>query len=122
AQPPDDVHHAAVVEVQPWHCVAGPGIRWLLLDGGYCAVPAELHDPVIGWVGDGIGKDPASGEGVMHPELPAEAGSVEDVVAQDEGDGLVADVVGADQEGLRDAFRARLGRIAELEPELAAVT
>ena len=54
-------------------------------------------------------------------QLLAEAGAVEDVVAEDERGPLGADVVGADDEGLREAVGARLHREGQVDAELRAV-
>jgi len=43
----------------------------------------------------------------------AQAGAVEDVVAQDQRHGVLADEVGADDEGLRETVRAGLGGIGQ---------
>ena len=47
--------------------------------------------------------------------------AVEDVVAQDQADGLAADEVAADEEGVGQAARIGLLDIGELQPPLAAV-
>ena len=47
----------------------------------------------------------------------SDAGAVEDVVAQDKCDGAGADVVGADQERLRQSVGPVLDRIADVDAE-----
>ena len=54
-------------------------------------------------------------------QVLAEAGAVEDVVAEDEGDGLVADEVGADEERLGQALGLRLDGVADLDADLGPV-
>ena len=51
----------------------------------------------------------------------AEAGAVEDVVAEHQGDGLVADEVGADDEGLRQSLGPRLDGVLDADAEVGAV-
>ncbi len=46
---------------------------------------------------------------------------MEDVVAEDQRDGLVADEVGAEDEGLGDALRPLLHGVLQVEAELRAV-
>ena len=72
-------------------------------------------------VGHRVGEDPPAGSGCRLGELPAQADAVEDVVAEDQRDRLVADEVRADQERLGDALRSRLHRVLQPQPELAAV-
>ena len=52
----------------------------------------------------------------------AEPVAVEDVVAQDQPDPVVADVVGADDERLGQPVRARLHGVRQRDPELRPVT
>ena len=49
------------------------------------------------------------------------AGAVEDIVAQDEADGVVADEVFADEEGLREAIRGGLLGVFEVDAVVGAV-
>jgi hypothetical protein len=56
---------------------------------------------------------------VLEPAQPgAEAGAVEDVVAEHEPSGVVADVVGADDERLRQPVGTRLHREGDVHTEL----
>ena len=54
--------------------------------------------------------------------VAVEVGAVEDVVAEHEGHAVVADEVGPDEEGLREAFRLRLNGVLDRHAQLAAVT
>ena len=81
-----------------------------------------LGDPVGRGLTDVVGEDVATphvGEGAQRG---AGTGAVEDVVAEHEGDGLVADEVGADDEGLGEALGARLDGVLEGDAEVGAVT
>ena len=63
-------------------------------------VGIEGDNAVGGGVGNPVGEDGAAVDVTEAAELGAKAWAVEDVVAKDEGDGVVADVVLADDEGL----------------------
>ena len=84
-------------------------------------VVVERDDAVALGIGDVVGEnDAAVGVGPAL-QLLAEAGAVEDVVAEDQGDRIGADEVGAEGERLRQAARLGLHRVAERAAELGAV-
>ena len=85
------------------------------------AVPVELHHAVGGGVGHAVGEHVATGDVGVGPQRGAQAGAVEDVVAQDQGDAVLADEVGADEERLRQAVGAGLHGVADRHPPRAAV-
>ena len=58
---------------------------------------------------------------VLAARLEPRPGAVEDVVAEHQGDLVVADELLADDEGLRESAGVRLGRVAEADAEVAAV-
>ena len=85
------------------------------------AVVVQLEHAVALGVGDPQPEHHrALGLGVLL-QLLAEPDAVEDVVAEHERDVVVADEVGADQEGRRDAVRLGLHGVAERAAPLAAV-
>src|ERR1700709_1827074 len=104
AQVARDVGDVVVVEVEPGDGAVAPGLRGLLLDGDQVPGLVGLADAVALGVADGVADNGGAlvgvdlGDGVL--EHRGEALAVEDVVAQDEGGGVVADVLGADEEGL----------------------
>ena len=114
----DDV---ATVEVQPWHGVITLGLLGLLLEGDHAAGVVELHHAVGDGVGHVVPEHGPAVEVLEAAEGGAEAGAVEDVVAEHEADVLVADVVGADREGLCEPVGRRLLCVGDRDAELAAV-
>ena len=68
-----------------------------------------------------VGEDVAAAHVGELAQGGAEAGAVEDVVAEHEGHGVVTDEVGADDEGLREAVGAGLHGVADLDAPLPAV-
>ena len=82
----------------------------------------HFDDAVAGGVLDGVGEDGGAGglRGSAGEHLQ-EALAVEDVVAEDEGDGIVADEFAADDEGLGETFGLGLDRVLEVEAEVFTV-
>jgi hypothetical protein len=119
---PRDLDDVVVVEVQTGDGVAALGLLRLLLDREHLAVGTELHDAVRRGVGHPVGEHPAAGDRAVGREGPPEPGAVEDVVAEHEGDGLVADEVRADDEGLGQPLGARLDGVLEGDAQVGAVT
>ena len=114
----DDV---VVVEVEPRHREVALRVLRLLLQRQRAALGVELHHAVGPRVGDVVAEDGGAVELGEAQQLLAEAGAVEDVVAQHERGALVADVVGADDERLREAVGAGLHREGQVDAELRAV-
>ena len=82
----------------------------------------ELGDAVALGVMHVIGEDGGAGAApVGIAENFVEVVAVEDVVAQHEGRVVVADEVGADDEGLGEAVRAGLDGVLQVDAPLAAV-
>ena len=94
----------------------------LLLDGDGLEALVELDDAVGGGVGDLVGVDDAAVGAGVAAQLGAHAGAVEDVVAQNQGGAVVADEVGAQDEGLRQAVGLLLDGVGQVDAELGAVT
>ena len=120
-QPAGDLHDVVVVEVQPGHRVAAPWVLGLLLDRSDRAVLVELHDAVGAGVAHVVREDVATADIDEPREGSAEPGAVEDVVAEHQGDGVVADEVRADDEGLGQALGPRLDRVGDLDAPLGPV-
>ena len=70
---------------------------------------------MVGEHGTTVGVDVAA-------QLRAHAGAVEDVVAQDQRRGIVANVVCAEHEGLRQAVGLVLDGVGDVHAQLAAIT
>src|SRR6201999_2015688 len=86
------------------------------------AVRAEVDDTVGRRVGHPVSENRAPAYFLMTPEVGAQPGSVEDVVAQRQSHRIGADVTGADDERLSQALGMTLHRVTDVDAELAAVT
>ena len=109
------------VEVEPGHGVVALGLGRLLLQRERPAVLVELHDAVRRRVGHPVAEDRRAVDVVEAAQPGAEPAAVEDVVAEHQPDRLVAHVVGADDEGLREPVGARLHGVGDRDAELRAV-
>ncbi|MDT4861586.1 hypothetical protein FQZ97_961970 [compost metagenome] len=117
-----DLDHIVVVEVQAGHCVAGLWLLGFLFDGNRVALAVELdHAKALGVVHPVAEDGRTTGMARRALELLGEVLAVEDVVAKDQAYGILANELFANQEGLSQAVRRRLHRIAELDAKLAAV-
>ena len=94
----------------------------LLLDREHRVVVVELDDAVRRGLADVVGEDVPAAHVGQAAQGGAQAGAVEDVVAEHQGHAVVADEVGADHEGLGQPVRAGLHRVGELDAPLPAVT
>ena len=82
----------------------------------------ELGDAVALGIMHVIGEDGGAGAALVGAaEDLVEVVAVEDVVTEDEGGVVVADEVGADDEGLGEAVRAGLDGVLQVDAPLAAV-
>ena len=120
-----DADHLVRIEIEAHDGIVALGLLRLLLDGLGIAVGVERDDAVaLGIV------DPAAEHGRfriflrivdgLQQQIP-EAGAVEDVVAQDHADGVVADELLADDKGLCQAVGRGLLRIGELHAVVGSV-
>ncbi len=111
-----------VVEVEAGDGVVGSWKLGLLLERDGVTLTVELDDAVGGGIGDVVAEDRgASGASAGGLERGGEFVTVEEVVAEDEGGGGIADKIGADVEGLREPLGAGLFGVFEAEAELGAV-
>ena len=99
---------------------------WLLLDGEAVAISDKLRHAIALWVVDVITEDGSHAlllyiEDAL-VEQATEAGSIEDVVAKDEADGVIADKLLADDESLGQSVGAWLLGVFKLDAQFAAVT
>ena len=90
-------------------------------DSGH-AVVAHLDHAVLPGVGDPVAEDQRAVDVLEAAQADAHAAAVEDVVAEDQGAGVPAHVVGADLERLRQAPRLGLHGVGELDAERRPVT
>ena len=116
-----DLHDVVVVEVQARDRVVGSRLLRLLLDGDRPPGLVELDHAVRGRVRHPVGEHRPAVEVAEALQPGAEAGPVEQVVAEHQGDGVVADVVGAEHERLGEPVRSLLHRVADRDPEPRAV-
>ena len=113
---------AAVEEVEPGHRHVGARLLRLLHQAEHLAGGVQLDDAVAAGVGDRIAEH--HGAGLLRrrgPELPAEAGAVEDVVAQHEAARLAAHERLAQPVGVGEALGPGLRGVLEREAEPRAV-
>ena len=136
-----DLDDLVGVEVEADDRVVALRVRGLLFDAQAVAPAVEFRDAVALGVGDPVAEDGGLGEGrffaalrmtgralrmtggVFHRLLQQldEAVAVEDVVAEDHADAVVADEVLADEEGLGEAVRGGLLGIREADAVVGAV-
>ena len=114
----------ARVEVQAGDGVGALGLGGLLLDGDGPPLAVELHDAEALGVVDVVAEDRGAARlGVLHGarQVARQAVAVEDVVAEHQGARLAGDELLADGEGLRQAVRARLLGVGEVNAVARAV-
>ena len=119
------VHDLVGVEVEADDGIVALGMLRLLLDGEAVALVIEFGHAVAFRVVDPVAEDGGLSVllGIMDriPEDSRESGSVEDVVAEDETGGVIADEFAADDEGLRQAVGGGLLGVFEAHAEVGAV-
>ena len=120
-----DLHHAVGIEVEAHDGVVALRMGRFLLDAEAVALAVKLRHAIALRVVDIISED---GRLVLslciaHAllEQPREARAVEDVVAQDEADAVLAHKLLADDESLGQSVGTRLLGIAEAHTQLAAI-
>ncbi len=114
----------ARVEVQAGDGVGALGLGGLLLDGDGPALAVELHDAETLGVVHVVAEDRGpTGLGVLDRarQVAGQAVAVEDVVAEHQRARLAGDEVLADGEGLREAVRARLLGVGQVDAVARAV-
>lgn len=118
-----NLDHLVVVEVEAGDRIGGFGLGGFFFNAQGAALFIEFHHAEALGVGDVVAKHGGAfltGDGGL--EFVAEVLAVEDIVAEDEADIVIADKVGADGKGLGQAVGAGLLFIADVNPELAAIT
>jgi len=117
-----DVNDVIVVEIETRNSTAAPRPGWLVLDGDRALVRIELDHPKALGVLNAVAKNRSTllscGRFTQHGRKPL---AVEDVVAKDEADIVLADKLLADAKRLREPGRACLDGIFELDPEAGTV-
>ena len=116
------LHHLAVVEIQARHCVIALGLGRFFFQREHLALLVELRHAIALGVGDMVGKH-AGACIALHgtAQQLVEIMAVEDVVAQHQGAGRTVQKGLANQKGLRQAVRAGLHRVLQLDTPLAAI-
>ena len=114
----------ARIEVQAGDGVGALGALGLLLDGDGPALAVELHDAEALGVVHVVAEDRGAARlGVLDGarQVARKAVAVEDVVAENERARLAGDELLADGEGLREAVRARLLGVGQVDAVARAV-
>ena len=116
------VDDRVVVEVEAGDGVVGFGLLRLFFEAQDLAVGVELGNAITLGVMHVVGEDGrACATLVGVAENIVEVVAIEDVVTQHEGRVVVADEVGADDEGLGKAVRAGLDGVLQVDAPLATV-
>ena len=120
-----DLHDLVGVEVDARDGVVALRPGRLLLDAEAVAIFVKFSDAVALRVGDPVAEDGSlvlffGGAHRLQQEV-GEAHAVEDVIAQDQADAVVADEVLPDEEGLCEAVGARLLGVGETDAVVGAV-
>lgn len=116
--------HVAWVEVKAGDGVGALGLGGLLLDGDGTALRIELHDAEALGVVHVVAEDRGAARlGVLDGarQVARQPVAVEDVVAEHQRARLAVDELLADGEGLRQAVRARLLGVGQVNPVARAV-
>src|SRR5450830_1659655 len=115
----DDI---VVVEVQTRNSEVALRLRRLLFERQGPSGGVELNGAVGAGIGDAVGEYGSAADVMEAFEPCPQTRSVEDVVAEDERHGVLADEVGSQDESLSQAVRLRLDRVADRDAELRAVS
>ena len=122
---PGHIHDLVGVEIKTHHRVVRFRVRRFLLDRQAVARSVELRDPVALRIVDPVAEDRSLaillGRAYRLAKKAREARAVEDVVAQNQTHGVIADEIRADQESLGKTVRGRLLGIADANPVVGAV-
>ena len=119
------VNYLVGVEVEAYYGIVGLGVLGFFLDGEAVALLVEFCYAVAFGVIDPVAEH--GGFAILFGGFDAaaedlrETGAMEDVVAEHEAGGVVADEVAADDEGLGEAVGRGLFGIAEVDAVVAAV-
>ena len=118
-----DVADLLVIEVQARDGVAALGHLGLFLDAERAAVVIEVHHAVALRIVHVVGEDAGTfGAGRRTVEQVLQVVAVEDIVAQHQRARGAADKLAAEDERLRQAVRARLHAVTQVQAPAAAVT
>lgn len=120
-----DVHDVVVVEVEAGHRPVRLGMLGLLLQRERLAIGTNLHHTEPRRIIDRIAEDHGAAHALDlapgNAQDVAETGSVEDVVTQDEGNGVAPDEAGADDEGLCQTVGMLLDGVGDRESDLRSI-
>ncbi|OIQ72078.1 hypothetical protein GALL_462990 [mine drainage metagenome] len=118
-----DIDDLVVVEIKTGDGIIAPGADGLFFQAGGAALRIEGHHAVTLGVLHVVGKNGGAliaQHGLL--KLSMQIVAVKNVVAQHQGTGCIADEVLADDECLRQAIRAGLHGVLQVEAPVAAVT
>ena len=117
-----DVEHGVVVEVQAGHGDTGLRCDRFLLDADHATVCVDFRHAVTFGVADVIAEDGRTSRlRVRALHQLDDAGSVEDVVAQDQRRAVIADELAPDDERLRETVRLGLLGVLQVQSPLRSV-
>ncbi|KAF5043425.1 hypothetical protein DSECCO2_502370 [anaerobic digester metagenome] len=117
-----DVTHLVVVEVKPGHGEFRLGLRGFFLDADHVFRRVELHHAVAVRIAHLVAEDDAAfGKARAALQHRGQPLAVEDVVAKDQADGIVADELPAEQKGLGEALGPGLHLVGKGHAEACAV-
>src|ERR1035441_9355092 len=113
-QVPGNRHHAVIENVEAGHSVVAPGLCGLLLNRNRLALAIELHHAIPFRVVDVISEDRRAPLEVREGPVKAVA-AVENIVAENQRDGVLAYEAFGNEKRLGDALR--LGLLAVINRE-----
>ena len=118
-----DIDDLRIVDVEAGDGELAFGVGRFFFEGEGLASGGEFDDAVAFGIFDLVAEDAGTGGGFDEVEgLAKEVEfSVEDVVTEDQGDGILADEFFADEEGLGDASGAGLFGVFEVDTEGGAI-
>lgn len=118
-----DIDDLRIVDVEAGDGELAFGVGRFFFEGEGLASGGEFDDAVAFGIFDLVAEDAGTGGGFDEVEGVAKEVefSVEDVVTEDEGDGILADEFFADEEGLGDASGAGLFGVFEVDTEGGAI-
>lgn len=121
-----NLYYIVVIEVEAGHRPVGLGVLRLLLQRERLAIRTDLDHAKTSGVVNGVAENHGSTHALdlaaSNAQDVTEAGSVEDIVTQNEGDRVVADEVGADDERLSQTIGMLLHSVGDGEADLRPIT
>ena len=116
-------HNVVIIKIQSGNCVVALGMLRFFLDGKRFAVFIEFHHAIFSGIADKI----AENRRTLFPlrcltQHSGKALSIENIVAQNEGNAVVSDEIRADQKCVCQSAGRLLNRIGHRKSQLLACT